>query len=299
MNARYTDPQQNDFTTREEPLLDLLVDQRLLDLLVDGELPEGQRRGLLSSLDHKPDGWRRCALAFLEAQTWQRELGAVVPANGAAANGAAEDRASEDGASEDGAAGANVRRPIAVSSLAGTTVRAFYSPLALAASLLVAFVLGLAVRPATNDAPREGLGPQAAAQAGVHDAGDGSLARLTATRNDGRPTEAEYQRSTDEQPSGELATGRWGTVKLAIDDGPGGRPCEVELPAVESDSWDDSQLTSSPAVVPPALQQVFERLGHRVRQEREYVPFQLDDGRQMVVPVDKVSFTPVTSRAYQ
>jgi len=42
----------------------------LLDLLADGELSESQRRELLSRLDHVPDGWRRCALAFLEAQAW-------------------------------------------------------------------------------------------------------------------------------------------------------------------------------------------------------------------------------------
>jgi hypothetical protein len=30
---------------------------------------------LLASLDERPDGWRRCALAFLEAQTWGRDFG--------------------------------------------------------------------------------------------------------------------------------------------------------------------------------------------------------------------------------
>jgi hypothetical protein len=45
------------------------------DRLVDGELSAGERRALLESLDARPDGWRRCALAFLEAQSWRRELG--------------------------------------------------------------------------------------------------------------------------------------------------------------------------------------------------------------------------------
>jgi hypothetical protein len=58
------------------------------DRLVDDELSESQRNELLSSLDQEPDGWRRCALAFLEAQCWKKELGGlrqIVPAGSPAA----------------------------------------------------------------------------------------------------------------------------------------------------------------------------------------------------------------------
>jgi hypothetical protein len=47
----------------------LTGDQQLVELLVDGELDEGRRRELLSRLDGMRDGWKRCTLAFLEAQT--------------------------------------------------------------------------------------------------------------------------------------------------------------------------------------------------------------------------------------
>ncbi|HEV3121398.1 MAG TPA: hypothetical protein VGY53_05825 [Isosphaeraceae bacterium] len=47
------------------------VQERLLDLLVDGELDERDRRLLLARLETEPGGWRRCALAFLEAQCWR------------------------------------------------------------------------------------------------------------------------------------------------------------------------------------------------------------------------------------
>jgi len=53
------------------------IDPRLLDRLVDGELPAEQRRTLLLHLDAEPDGWRRCALAFLEAQAWGEDLSAI------------------------------------------------------------------------------------------------------------------------------------------------------------------------------------------------------------------------------
>jgi hypothetical protein len=48
------------------------IDLRLIDLLVDGELPEAARCELLSQLEREPEGWRRLALAFLEAQSWKQ-----------------------------------------------------------------------------------------------------------------------------------------------------------------------------------------------------------------------------------
>jgi hypothetical protein len=50
------------------------VDDRLIDRLVDGELPEIERRDVLRRLDMDPNGWRRCALAFLEGQSWREAL---------------------------------------------------------------------------------------------------------------------------------------------------------------------------------------------------------------------------------
>src|SRR5262245_7197050 len=44
-------------------------DDVLFDRLVDGELSADERRHFLTSLDDRPDGWRRCAIAFLEAQS--------------------------------------------------------------------------------------------------------------------------------------------------------------------------------------------------------------------------------------
>ena len=50
------------------------VNDAVLDSLVDGELNEDDRRQLLVKLESEPTGWRRCALAFLEAQRWRREM---------------------------------------------------------------------------------------------------------------------------------------------------------------------------------------------------------------------------------
>lgn len=51
----------------DEPLSDALLDR-----LVEGELTESQRREVLLRLEAQPDGWRRCALAFLEARSWRQ-----------------------------------------------------------------------------------------------------------------------------------------------------------------------------------------------------------------------------------
>lgn len=50
------------------------LDDHQLDRLVDGELNNAERRALLLQLENEPDGWRRCALAFLEAQSWRAAL---------------------------------------------------------------------------------------------------------------------------------------------------------------------------------------------------------------------------------
>jgi hypothetical protein len=54
-----------------------MTDDSQLDMLVDGELGDEERRELLSRFETEPDGWRRCALAFLEAQAWRQAMRSV------------------------------------------------------------------------------------------------------------------------------------------------------------------------------------------------------------------------------
>jgi hypothetical protein len=92
------------------------------DRLVDGELSSDERRALLQSLDSRPDGWRRCALAFLEAQFWGGDFRRLV-------------RESNQ------PTGATATRSI---ELAGKRfdIRTALSWAAIAASVLIAFSLG-------------------------------------------------------------------------------------------------------------------------------------------------------------
>lgn len=53
-----------------------------VDRLVDGELDNDARRHLIRRLEVEPDGWRRCALAFLEAREWRAAFGTLSAADG-------------------------------------------------------------------------------------------------------------------------------------------------------------------------------------------------------------------------
>jgi len=50
------------------------VDAEVLDRLVDGELKSSEYRRVLTALDASPDGWKQCALHFLEAQALRQEF---------------------------------------------------------------------------------------------------------------------------------------------------------------------------------------------------------------------------------
>lgn len=63
------------------------LEQEIFDRLADGELTEAERRELLWRLDREPDGWRRCALAFLEAQCFREALGPLARRGDAVGSG--------------------------------------------------------------------------------------------------------------------------------------------------------------------------------------------------------------------
>jgi len=287
MNDRDTNPHTIGFTMNDRGP----HDQRLLDMLVDGELADDQRRELLVRLNETPDGWRRCALAFLEAQSWRREMGVVVrEPTGVVTIGGVTDFGASIGSTSCGAvANGHLDGRGIVAHATRRSSRAYFTPLAMAASFLVAFTLGLALRPAANrGASDASIGAVGSDFDPVHAPADNTFS-----------VPGERTAEADDGTENSGTNGSWGTVKMVLGRGADGTLHEAELPAMEGASWDESLLASSSSVLSPELLELFERLGHEVRQERELVPVQLDDGRQMVVPVDKLSFTPVANRTYQ
>jgi hypothetical protein len=138
------------------------VDDRLLDRLVDGELDEARRAALLQSLDTAPDGWKRCALAFLEAQAWQQAM-----------------RTSP----------VQARTPVFSATPTGRQMMLSRRVLGLAAAVLIAFGIGFLARPGAG--PDMGRGTHAAHSGKDTDPSPALAFRpdgwLTTSDEDGRP----------------------------------------------------------------------------------------------------------------
>jgi hypothetical protein len=224
------------------------------DRLVDGELSETDRRSLLSSLDARPDGWRRCALAFLEAQTFRESFGEFTPPGGTPSDKPA---------------------PVLSTPLPKRkkTFGAMQTAMLVSASFLLALGLGgwmlnqlprgAAPTPGSNQIADNGLQP-------IHSQTPNVLANGCQTIPQPKTAETPWQYVSLHAPA------------LTGNDEP------LRLPAMPRERLDDEYLKTIPDPVPSNIRQAFERTGHVVRTNRVYVPVKLKDGRQLVVPVDQI-----------
>ncbi len=231
-------------------------DELRFDMLVDDELGETERRELLTGLDDEPGGWRRCALTFLEAQSWKKELGAFLldPADRKPAGQLPAKPYTKMPA----------RRPRLGRHVATWS--------AVAASFLLAMFLGRELQDAwLSDAVAPVPGVPIDAVADLR----------TPVTVPARPEETlEGASRRSDTPSGP-----WQLVSLGSPDGTAG---EIKLPAIEREELDENWLSSFPSAMPDDVRRAFERTGHRVRQRRELLPIEMQDGRRLVVPVDNV-----------
>jgi hypothetical protein len=77
-------------------------------------------------------------------------------------------------------------------------------------------------------------------------------------------------------------------VTLAAPEGSGGAMEPIRVPAVRRDTLDPGWLERLPGAMPADVLQAFQRTGHEVRQHRELIPVDLNDGRRLVMPVEQV-----------
>ncbi|MGO9114600.1 MAG: hypothetical protein ACLP9L_35740 [Thermoguttaceae bacterium] len=218
-----------------------------IDQLVDGELSEADRGALLLQLEREPDGWRRCALAFLEAQCWKAELSQIFAP-------VAPGRVAP--VSQVEPTGRQSWRQYAAASLA------------MAASFLIALVV-------------------------VHGWSGGSHSLLKATVDetpiDNRETAPSLAAAPGLHATPAIGTANdWEMVTLAEAKSSDGRPETFRVPAQRRSALDQDLLDHIPDFISPEMQQAFEHYGHRILQQREIVPVQMNDGRRLVVPVDHI-----------
>lgn len=227
-------------------------DRRVLDRLVDGELGVDERRELLAALDDEPAGWRRCALAFLEAQAWRLQLSRL----------AAEPLV------------AQLSAPAKPATSAGRASRW----LAIAASLLAAFGLGAWVS-------RHEVDPAATVVRAPSEESTQAAPREHASQ---RPVAAPAVPRPDVDGDGSDAAGKaWQMLTLTPLDGDGSEePLQVRL---MDDTVDDpAQLVAGSPPIASALIRGLEQDGWEVDRRQQLVPIELSDGRQVVVPIEEV-----------
>jgi hypothetical protein len=94
-----------------------------------------------------------------------------------------------------------------------------------------------------------------------------------------------------------------GNLQLVVD-GPGGQSTPVgdlpvyELPDGELPGSTEQWLTSNQPALSPAVVQSLQQRGHQVERRVEYVPVLLNDGRQVIVPVEGYQIRPAKRRPY-
>lgn len=282
--------------------------ETLVELLVDDELDAVERRALLERLDQTDGGWKYCATAFLEAQTFRKAFRflAVSESNAALFDDARRPDDSLDRAPfqpsnvcdfferplappvaasrrdfpepriiplHSSASRGGFRRSFGSDGSGGDGPRRFARFAATTAGFLLSVAFGaLLSRQIAPTAP-----PASPASAPRRlDSG----ANLAAVETPG--SRLSPQRATPSEPI--AAPIRYVTLRSpsrSLDD--------VAVPCVEGDLDDLAALRATRANfadVPPAVVEALQTSGGRVQTVRDELRFPLEDGRTIVLPVD-------------
>lgn len=245
-------------------------EDRSFDRLVDGELSPDEYQSLLRSLDRQPDGWKDCALAFLEAQAWEKELG---------------DLRDEATATSEEKLQQAPPRPWWMHS--GPLV------LAMAASFLIAFGLGVWSRQSLWPSHHAGTSNQLAGDARPADEFPGSVADDAPSVAPADESQlAENQGSNARQGASPESSQPLGNITLVME-GEDGTPRRLEVPVFANSPFRQRLLSGDGSTVDQKVWQAIEEAGHRLHRERTLVPLQLENGQSVVVPVEDVQVVPV------
>ncbi|CAN5797316.1 hypothetical protein BH23PLA1_BH23PLA1_36270 [soil metagenome] len=225
-------------------------ERRQIDRLVDGELSGPERRGLLQRIAAEPDaeGWRRCALAFLEAQCWREALGPIARS---------EPKTAEPAELRD----LPGRRKAAVRS----------TSLLAAAAVLLAFAGGWLAGGLSAERPE---GKQLAE-------GPYPAANIETGQERPAPAIVQASRQNDTRPEVRAV----GYVQLPAENG---QDADFRLPVLAGPGLDDAWLRRQPPALPASVRERWEDQGYRVEQRRKVVSVEMEDGRYLSIPVDEV-----------
>lgn len=249
-------------------------DDDWIDLLVDGELDPDRRRELLLRLESAPDGWRRCALAFLESQAW-REAFTPEPSPVRTAT------RTKPSAPVIHADPAQPMSHVAPETKNRASRKGFVhsasSFAAFAAGLLVAFILGRAsggtMNPPRTTAPDPGS---------VANSGATRKPRAIAQQDVVRPSSvAETTQSPRDLENDAIA--------------PAASPAVLAQTGL---GFDPNWVSSPPTPLPETVRQEVARQGYEVEKRRRLMAVMLRDGSRVSIPVEETQVRFVGNRTF-
>jgi hypothetical protein len=239
------------------------VTDAFLDRIVDGWLTPTQFREAIDRLEREPGGWKRCALAFLEAQCWRESFWSM----------------EDTSVASPGRIAAAARPTTAPASRS----RARWSQIAAAAGIAaISFVLGWRIHP--DRTPLTGPTPSS-----LTTVGHAPTADVPRTKDLPVPIEAAIGSIRDGDPSRQparpiLTVGR---LRLGPDRG------APAVPILSGPGIDKQWVSDQPPPITDHQTSLLEQHGYQVDRHRRLITATLRDGRRVTVPVDhfQVLFT--------
>jgi hypothetical protein len=242
------------------------IDDGFIDRIVDGALTTAELRTAVERLDRDPGGWKRCAVAFLEAQCLREAL--RLPDEPARI--AISDRS----------------LPASLLAAPPKRHRPQWLRSALAAGVLVvSFALGWlghATRPgsSTRTASSQQPGPMVAHKTSEIDTRSEKAREIQTTPSaisDLRPLTGGR---APRKPTPRITT----VARLRF----GRENAQAEVPIVAGPGIDEQWLRCQPPPVSEVDRAIFEHHGYQVDQRRRLLTTITADGRRVAVPVDQV-----------
>lgn len=239
--------------------------ERWIDRLVDGELSDADRRELLSRLETEPGGWRACALAFLEAQTWSEAIGSPSDSLGAARSSIAMNSSNMIIKSQE----------LSLNRIESSRGKGFsrVARSAWAAGLIAMFAIGAA------------SGFTVGKSRGSH-----SLATVAKKSEPAIPKEQTNSDAKIAEANAAVSVSAYRTVAFAsvidLDSGEETTPA----PVVAGPEIDLRALLERPSAIPDYVKSQWEREGYRVEEKRKVLALRLADGGRCAIPIDQVNY---------
>jgi hypothetical protein len=242
------------------------LDDSFIDRIVDGALTPAELRAAIGRLDSEPDGWKRCALAFLEAQCWRESVRAM----GQPTPSTIESRSLS----------------VAPAIPSRTWGRRRWLRGSIAAGLAAAsFAMGWVGHEARS-LPSSSHGSIAGVSTNPIPPGIGSQSgSLNQTRDDDRPAThlaAWLTREERSLPTVKEVVRSVGRVHI------GDESTGAEVPILAGPGITEQWLRDQPPPLDEHREVALQRQGYQVDQRRRLVKTTLADGRRVTVPIDQV-----------